>query len=224
MRGKHLAGFTLLEMLVAIAIFALVAIMAHGGLRSVLQNRAHVEQQGERLQALQMALLLVGRDLGQASGRGIRDEFGDRQPALRSASHGPILLEFTQGGWRNPAGQARSVMQRVAYALDEQTLQRWSWSVLDRAQDSEPYRAVLLEGVEEVRLRFLDAGREWHDSWPPMLDDGSEGPALPLAVELELELSGVGRIRRLWTLPDNPHGLEAVAPPSAPSAESEPDQ
>ena len=199
-------GFTLLEMLVAIAIFALVAIMAHGGLRSVLQQRSHVEQQSEALQQLQMAMLLIGRDLTQASLRGIRDEYGDHQSALRGDSLGERRLEFTRDGWRNPAAQPRSELQRVAYGLQDQQLLRWSWQVLDRAQDSQAYQASLLSGVEELQLRYLDAQREWQDHWPPSQGDGQIQPILPLAIEMRLGLQGQGEIRRLFVLPQPPQG------------------
>ena len=199
-------GFTLLEMLVAIAIFALVAIMAHGGLRSVLQQRSHVEQQSEALQQLQMAMLLIGRDLAQASLRGIRDEYGDHQPALRGDSLGERRLEFTRDGWRNPAAQARSELQRVAYGLQDQQLLRWSWQVLDRAQDSQAYQASLLSGVEELQLRYLDKQREWREHWPPADSDDQHQPILPLAVEMQLRLQGQGEIRRVFVLPQSPQG------------------
>ncbi len=209
-------GFTLLEMLVAIAIFALVAIMAHTGLRSVLNNRLHVEQQADRLQQLQLAITLIGRDLVQAVPRPIRDEFGDRQPALQGGgSFGEGRLELTHAGWRNPAGQPRSELQRVAYRLGEEGLERWSWQVLDRAQDSEPYRALLLDGVDELSFRFMDEQRQWHDHWPVEALEGDLA-RLPRAIEVILQLDGRGTIRRLWPLVENPPQRLSAEPPQEP--------
>lgn len=193
-------GFTLLELLVALSIVALVSVMAYGGLRSVLQTRQHVEQQAERMQQLQTALLIIGRDLQQMSPRGIRDEYGDRQPVMRSASMGALLLEFTRAGWNNPAGLPRSQLQRIAYGLEQQALQRYAWQVLDRAQDSVPYQGVLLEGVRSVEWRYLDAAREWQEQWPAD-ESGAVTDSMPLAVEMRLELDDLGVIRRLFVLP-----------------------
>ncbi len=199
-------GFTLLELLIALAIFGFIAAMAYGGLSTVLKAEQETERQAARLASLETALLLLGRDLAQASGRGIRDEFGDPQPALRGSDEGP--LELTRAGWANPAGQRRSSLQRVSWALDDDTLVRAGWIVLDRAQDSTAYSQPLLEGVREFDVRFLAANGEWHDSWPPpaALSAGTTGNTAspderPRAVEVSLELEDWGNFRRLFEVP-----------------------
>lgn len=202
---RRISGFTLLEMLLAIAIFAVVAVMAHSGLRSVLAHRQHVEWQSDGLQQLQMAMWMIGRDMTLSSARGIRDQFGDPRPDFYSDELGGTVLALTHSGWRNPAALARSELQRVAYVLNDGGLQRWSWQVLDRAQDSEPYRMVLLDGVEAVSLRYLDQYHVWHTQWPPQQAEEVPGP-LPLAVEWHFDLRDYGDIRRVWLLPHNPHG------------------
>lgn len=195
------AGFTLLELLVALSIVALISVMAYGGLRTVLETRQHVEAQANRMQELQTALLIIGRDLGQMVPRGIRDEYGDQQPALHTASLGPQLLEFTRGGWRNPTAIARGELQRVAYGLEQESLQRSSWQVLDRAQDSTPYRGELLSGVRALSLRYMDGEGAWHEQWPPELSTGLTEPGMPRAMEWLLELEDLGEFRRLFVLP-----------------------
>lgn len=191
----HNRGFTLLELLVALAIFALVAVMAYGGLRSVLDADRAVERQGKRLAELQSALLFIERDIAQVVDRGIRDELGDSRPALLGGLDRP--LELTRGGRSNPGGLARSDLQRIAYGVEDDALVRLSWRVLDRAQDSQPDRLRLAGQVRGLRLRFLDANREWSDVWPP----ASGAAGLPLALELTLELEDWGAIQRLFQLP-----------------------
>jgi general secretion pathway protein J len=190
-------GFTLLELLVAIAVFAVVAMLAYGGLATVLDAREDTAAGAERLRTLQQTMLMLQRDLDQVAVRGIRDEYGDGKPALHG---GPDWIEFTRGGWSNPAEQPRSALQRVAYALREQHLIRAHWQVLDRAQDSAPFEAALLPQVRVLRLRFLGDGDEWQESWPP-LEQGDQ-PAgevpLPRAVEMTLELEQWGTLTRLF--------------------------
>ena len=139
-----LRGFTLLEMLVALAIFGLLAVMSYGGLASVLEQQFRTEAEAERLAALQKAYLIMQRDIEQVVARPVRDGFGDEQPPLA----GDQALEFTRGGWSNPLGRPRSNLQRVAYAWDDRQLRRYVWQVLDRAQDSQPLGQLLLENVE----------------------------------------------------------------------------
>lgn len=190
-------GFTLLELLVAIAVFAVVAMLAYGGLATVLSAREDTAAGAERLRTLQQTMLMLQRDMDQVVARGIRDEYGDGKPALHG---GADWIEFTHGGWSNPAEQPRSTLQRVAYALREQRLIRAHWQVLDRAQDSVPFEATLLPQVRVLRLRFLGDGDEWQESWPPPAQ--SDQPAgevpLPRAVELTLELEQWGTVMRLF--------------------------
>jgi len=189
-------GFTLLELLVAIAVFAVVAMLAYGGLASVLDAREDTAAAAQRLRALQLTMLMLQRDLDQLAPRGIRDEYGDSKPALHG---GADWIELTRGGWSNPADQARSQLQRVAYALRERTLIRAHWQVLDRAQDSAPLETPLLERVRALRVRFLDANREWQETWPPLAQgETAVADPLPLAVELTVELEQWGGVTRLF--------------------------
>lgn len=197
--SRKYAGFTLLELLVALSIFALLAAMAYGGLNIVLRERQATEQQAARLAQLQMTFLWLGRDLEQIVNRSIRDEYGDRQPALRGVEFGRYRLELTRGGWRNPAGRARSNLQRMAYGLQDGELVRTYWNVLDRAQDSQPVETVLLDGVDKLELRFLDDKKQWRDTWPTTTADSeSAGDKMPLAIEVSLETEAEGRITRLF--------------------------
>lgn len=198
MKHARSAGFTLLELLVAIAIFAVVALLAYGGLATVLDAREDTAAGAARLRALQQTMLMLQRDLDQLAPRGIRDEYGDHKPALHG---GADWIEFTRGGWSNPAEQPRSQLQRVAYALREQRFVRAHWQVLDRAQDSAPFEAVLLDQVRLLRVRFLDAKDEWQDAWPPLnAQDGNQEAEPPRAVEITLELEHWGSVTRLFRI------------------------
>ncbi len=195
------SGFTLLELLVALAVFAMVSLMAYSGLRAVLQSKQVTEQHAQRIQHLQSAVLMLERDLSQvALLRGIRDEYGDRQEALRTADFGSITLEFTRAGWRNPISMPRSTLQRVAYGVEEESLRRFSWTVLDRAQQGTPNQVVLLDGVRDMRLRYLAETGEWHDQWPPAGLAQTSAVPFPQALEIILELEDMGEIRRLLPL------------------------
>lgn len=218
-------GFTLLEIVVALAIFAVLSVMAYGGLDQVLRARDASDRTMERLSELQLAWSLIGRDLEQAAARGIRDGFGDPQPPMNVG--GDNLFELTRGGWPNPLRRPRGHLQRVAYHLDGEVLQRLSWNVLDRAQDSEPRVSDLLTGVTAVELRFMDQQGAWGSQWPPQgnIDNGQQTP-LPRGMEVIIELEDLGRIGRLyqvsqWTPP--PQRSPAAAQPQDGDADAEAD-
>ncbi|MEN8216148.1 MAG: type II secretion system minor pseudopilin GspJ [Pseudomonadota bacterium] len=193
-RPQILQGFTLLELLVALAIFAVIAVMAYKGLDTILTARLQTDEHATQLARLQIALTWLGRDIEQYIERPIRDQYGDRQQALQGTiSH----LELTRAGWRNPAQQQRSSLQRVAYHLENKTLMRSYWWVLDRAQDARPLKMDLLNEVNEIQFRYLDENLRWREQWSP-----NEKASPPLkAIEVTLTVLEWGRITRLFRVP-----------------------
>ena len=106
------------------------------------------------------------------------------------------MLRFSREGWRNPAGLPRSTIQRVQYRLDEETLIREHWRVLDRTLASEPVTLELLEGVTELEFEYLDYSDQWQTQWPPV-KPGGETELWPRAVRINLTLKNAGVVQRL---------------------------
>lgn len=195
MRGER--GFTLLEMLVALTVFAVVSAMVYGGQMAVLRLKEGTERQAELLKQLQMTVTMLERDIGQHLPREVRDEFGDRQPAMVSAQFGAYRLLLTHAGWQNPLLLPRSSLQRVGYGVEEESLVRYSWPTLDRAHGSEPDRLLLLPAVSALGFRFLDEKNEWQEQWPPQAAAAGAVVAMPRAVEVVIELREWGTLRRV---------------------------
>lgn len=199
------AGFTLLEVLVAVGIFALFSAMAYGSLLRILDTRDRLETERDFWRGLSMSLLLVEDDLAQARPRTVRGIDGLVRPAFRgqpvdSRALGEPSLEFTRGGQIVIGDGARSDLQRVGYRLREGTLLRLVWPALDQPTVSEPREAPLLEHVEELRVRFYAQLSGWVDSWPAITQTGAPTAniALPLAVEVTLKIEGRGEIVRVF--------------------------
>lgn len=195
-------GFTLVELLAAIAIFAVMTIMAYGGLSAVLRTREAVETSLARTAEIQKAVYRLQSDFEQARARPIRDEYGDLRPAFITENEGRegLRVEFTRGGWRNPRLLRRGALERVSYGLKEERLLRYSWQTLDRAQEDAPAEIPLLDKVTALEWQFLDAQRNWHGEWPPRNATGDASDELPRAVELRLETADWGEIRYLFRL------------------------
>lgn len=195
-------GFTLLELLIALAIFSLIAVLAYSGLVSVLRVDAQVAQVTQQLTRLQLTFQRLQQDITQLVHRPIRNEYGDSMPAIQATTQ---QLEFTRAGWRNPLQQARSQLQRVNYVVEKQTLWRSYWQVLDRTRDSQPQRSALLTEVTGFKLRFLDEQLAWHDEWMS-IESQATGKSLQLkAIEINLSITDWGELTWLFpTIPPPP--------------------
>jgi general secretion pathway protein J len=193
-------GFTLLELLIAITIFAILATFVYSGLKIVLDTEHQTSLYSQRIAKLQLGLNILQRDIEQLVGRPVRDQYGDLQPALESGDISGILLELTRSGYPNPMQLPRSNLQRVGYVYEENTLYRLSWPTLDRPQESEPRRKKLIGDVTSLELIFYDKELEKKREWPPQTTGGDdEDPrVLPAAIELKMELEDWGTIRRLF--------------------------
>lgn len=201
-RCACVAGFTLLELLVAVAVFAVIGAMAYGGLNTVMNQQQRTNEHSQRLADLQLAYRIVQRDIEQLVERPVRNEYGDTVAALVGGG-GYEGVEFSRAGYPNPARFLRSEIQRVAYATDEEQLLRRTWRVLDRAQDTVPDDEVLIEAVSGFDMRFLDEGDEWQQNWPPSTTTGTVAAALPKAVEVRVELVDLGVLRWLFRVAEN---------------------
>jgi len=208
-------GFTLVEVLIALGITALVSAVAYSSLSTAMAGVERTREVARRTMEVNRAWAIISRDIRQFVPRPVRDEFGEEEPAISGGPAARFPLSLTRTGWHNSLDQPRGHLQRVAYRVEDGALWRDAYQVLDRAGDTVPLELRLLEGVEFLELAFLpaldavEAGgeastldtRNWADNWVP--DTGAPGGALepPLAVEVRLQLEDWGEIRRLYALP-----------------------
>lgn len=199
-RRARTAGFTLIELLVAMFITAILFTIGYGAINQAIRNREVIAEKQERLLALQRTMRLLVQDLTQVAPRPVREQNGATQPALMTDTRNTYLVALTRGGWANPAGIVpRSELQRVRYVLEDDTLYRESFRVLDPTLNTKPSRRKLIDAVTSVRFRFMNEARAWQDTWPPLSNPPSPQDlrVRPIAVEVAIEFEDWGRIVRL---------------------------
>ncbi len=196
-------GFTLIEVLVASVILAILAVMAHRGVAETRLAVDRVREHMTRVREVQRAVTLMTADFRQLAPRPVRELVGDGyRPALLRDPNAVDLVELSRQGWPNTAGTPRGTVQRVVYLLEGRTLVRRHWNVTDATLSNEPVNRDLLGEVDSVTIRYMNAGREWQTQWPAL--GAAPEVALrtrPLAVEIVIELSDYGEIRRVVEVP-----------------------
>jgi general secretion pathway protein J len=186
------AGFTLVEVLVSLLIFALIAAAGAAVLSLSIDNRFAIKAAADRTGDLQRMRSLLKADLGQAAGRRSRGPTGrpTPQPMSGPAAPGDPALVLTRAGWSNPGEQPRPSLQRVEYRLVEDRLERRVSTYLDGARPGPPQ--VLYRGVSGLTVAFIRDGQE-----APAYVVTAERP-LPDAVRIRMTLDGYGPVEQLF--------------------------
>ena len=192
------SGFTLMEILVALFIFAVVGLISAQLLGRTVNAYEVLDDRSQRLGQIHRAMLVVERDMLQFRNRPIRMAQGEPLPALMIGDEG--ALSMTRGGWRNPLQRPRSELQRVGYRMQDEKLVRGYWSVLDRRGDEEPISQTLLEGVEELEFFAIDQNGEEHKFWPPKAGQGA-GQLQIAGLVLRVSMVPLGIVERVWEVP-----------------------
>lgn len=199
---KQQRGFTLVEIMIAVLIAAILSVMAFEAMQQALDNRERVRAAEQRVRAVQNTMRSFVQDFSQLVPRPVREPLGSEyQPAVQARTTTTSEVSFTRGGWMNPAGLSRATLQRVRYAVRDGRLYRDYWTVLDAQLEPQPQSKELLTGVKDFRVRFMNDGRNWQDGWPPpSLNTAPDERWMrwrPIAVEVTVELEDWGKLTRI---------------------------
>jgi len=189
MNNKRQTGFTLLEILISVALFSLVSAATFAMLQLTIKSSEGFTTKASYLVELQRAQRLLQQDFSQTVARTVRDEFGDVLPAVMTDDSGwSTAIELTRTGRPNPLLKPRSDLIRLRYVFDGEHVIRRTWPQLDRAPGVEYQGQIIVNNVKSWHVSVLD-GTKWLESWPPELDDeDAKITALPAAFEVKLEL------------------------------------
>lgn len=191
------SGFTLLEVLIAIAIFSVVSLASFTIFDTVLRGDENSKMRSERQNELQRAFLLMERDFTQIAKRTMRINGEAPGSSFLQTADDSFLVDeqaiaFVRNGWTNPGLLLpRSDMQSVAYRLVDETLERLHYNFVDAVVGQEPRIRPLISQVTSLSFEFYD-GSKWQKEW--------SGKTLPQAIAIEIDTRDYGLIRRQFLM------------------------
>ena len=194
MRSSRQTGFTLLELLLSLSIFAILSTLAYGGLQQLLQQQQQLQQRQQRLQQIQTTMQLLERDLGQLVARPVRDAYGDPVAALTATNNNTGRIAFTVTDALHPNAANGNQLRRAGYEHKEEKLWRHYWQQLDITQTTPVRHYPVLDQVSGLQWRFRHPNGHWINYWPPA---GDALDTLPQATEVTLTTTDYGAIRRV---------------------------
>jgi general secretion pathway protein J len=198
---RNTQGFTLLEVLIAISIFALMSMASYQILQGVIRSGEISKRHSNELLKIQRAMLIIEQDFTQIIARTSRNESGDND-TLSVLSVGKSLfesedegIEFTRLGWANPLDLLpRSNLLRVRYRLFNGQLQRLYFLYPDIVAGQEPEIQTLLDDVQKLSFRFWSNG--WKKTW-------TEANKLPRGIEISFTSKQFSKINRQFLVPES---------------------
>lgn len=192
-------GFTLVEILVALFIFTIISMILMSGLHNLITIHSGTEKSAERLRQLQLAMLLVRRDVEQTVNRPIVNASGKAERAFIGTPYG---FTFTHLGLANPMGVAvQSSMQRTSYFLRKDSLYRQVWNAVDATVGTHSYTKILISGITRAEFAYLDHNKQFRNQWP---QQGQANQGLPRAVKLTLVIANWGALTQIYVIPVMP--------------------
>jgi general secretion pathway protein J len=188
-------GFTLLEILIALFIFTIISLMLAGGLRIVIDTQSTTEKHAEQLRQLQIAFLLLSRDITQIVNRPIVNSHGrEERPVVGESAQ----FAFTHMGLANSTSSiARSSMERTRYEWHDHALWRTSWPALDQAPETISHSRKILSNVDDMKIDYLDNGHAFRQQWPIA---GEAKQVLPRAIKITLTITDAGSVSQLYVI------------------------
>lgn len=197
-------GFTLAEVLISLAIFAAMGTLAYLTLSQAIVLRDRLGSERAHWHGLAVAFARMEDDFSQARARATRDNVGAMTPAFTGSTgtltrSGEAMVEFTRGGAALDADRKRSDLQRVGYALKDDSLLRLHWPTPDPAPGSKPSASRILDQVRQVRIQYLGNDRAWLDDWPPR---NAPPTSVPLGVKVSLGIRDRGEYSRVFVIHD----------------------
>jgi general secretion pathway protein J len=192
---KLTRGYTLIELIIALFIFSIIAMLITFALRAVIKARDNTITANQRLEEIQACITRLDADIQQMTPYIRHDAAGLPLSTLLWENQ---VMTFTRSGFINPQSQLpRSNLAMIRYELKGTDLLRYTDTLPYKTLTTDPQ--ILLKGVRSWQWNFFDAQQKSYTNWPPVQ---SLSIVTPSALHLSLQLNDYGAIERFWLTPE----------------------
>ena len=198
---KKYTGFTLIEILIALTVFAILATITSSTLYYAFNARTRVNEQAERLNSLQLAISIIQQDTTQTVERPIRGNEMRLFPGFVGQAQ---YLELTRDGVINPKSiEKRSSLKRIALVCQDGTLIRRTWSSLDPLDRNIYEDKELVSNLSDCYFNYLNQNLQVLSEWREQaLAQNQRKEPLPKAIQINLKLNDWGKLNLLFIIPE----------------------
>ena len=198
---KTSEGFTLLEIMIALMVFAILSSITASAMYHAFDTRARVNRQANQLNVIQLALTLIARDTEQIVERSVNGENMRVFPPFVGEGN---YVEFTRGGLVNPNGViARSTLIRIAYVCKGKKLIRRTWDRLDSPSRSSYQDRIIFENLDACKFAYLAKNQQVLPEWREYaIQQNQKKETLPTAIQFSLTVNGWGNMSLLFPIPE----------------------
>lgn len=198
---KFQSGFTLIEVMISVIIFAIISAISYRIITSLINTKEIAGGAQDKWGSLS----LVNSNMGSAWNRIIplvvRDVNGGILPALLGKSNlsgnYDSQLEFTVSGYIGDDVYGTTAPRRIGYRFNQGSLYLVTWPVLNRTLTTVPQINLLIDNVQSFTALYLYPDKQWRDSWPP---NGGDPTVLPKAVKVQYQLKSGESVERVKAL------------------------
>lgn len=194
-------GFTLIEIMVAVFIFAIIATVSYRIISSLVKTKQVVDETQNKWGNLSLVNSNLERSVSRLIPLVVRDNDGNAIPALLGQEKLTGMydgqLEMTLSGSIGDSVLGVKPPKRVGYRLYKNSLYFITWPILNRALKTLPEIDLLIDNVSVFKVEYLYGDGKWYTTWPPENGDIS---SLPDAMRVNLELNSGESIVREWSI------------------------
>lgn len=199
-KNKYQQGFTLIELMVAVIIFAVISVISYRTLSSLVTTKDVIESAQQKWGGVGNAVNWIASSWNKSIPLVVRDENGILIPAIMGKDHldgkFDAQLELTASGSIGDPTYGSLPPSRLGFRFDDGKLYLVTWPVLNRVLSTTPQLDILMNNINAFKVEFLYSDRQWRQTWPP---SGANLDQMPLGLKVTITLKSGEEVVRQWS-------------------------